>query len=496
VDFGGGGGTLDGDREWGDWEWVEWTDPVTGRTMEIIEGYATIGLAYWPDWESPPNSDEWDQQFINHPIIADMLENGYDLLMPYGPFKAGEFKLPPGMTFAAAYMELPQLYQVIDPGIGFVHPWYGVELLTTIPNDPWFDDGGGPHGNDQWYFEDGRDLGNIYMWDVDATWGWDYETGDDDIIIAVMDSGVRRDLHDLTRLTEYGWDCWGEFDRLMMGEVVVPEGGEPQYNATHGAKVASLIAASTDNALDMAGGTWGGTILPIACEMRTGQEEIYDFWVNAALYLLLDQVGIIHLPWMDYEPHYDVRVLNMSFGDDTYNPFWACLLYHLNQEVLLVAGAGNSGHVISPVPNPVIYPAGTELGLAHHHPFPVPMAPEDLVLSVTAIDRDGYRPFWASYYDPDNPAHENFDWVDVCAPGSLILVLYPYDPTGGTLANGTSMSAPLVAALGALRMSRYPDETPDEVRTAIETYIKWWFPPRSEELPDLVDYYNVLIREP
>ncbi|OPX21216.1 MAG: hypothetical protein B1H03_07385 [Planctomycetales bacterium 4484_113] len=98
----------------------------------------------------------------------------------------------------------------------------------------------------------------------------------------------------------------------------------------------------------------------------------------------------------------------------------------------------------------------------------------------------------ASYYDPE--LHPE-DWVDVCAPGSEILVLFPQGDYY-YFGNGTSFSAPIVSALGALRMSRYPDETPDEVRTAIETYTKWWFPPRSEELPGLVDYYNVLIREP
>jgi len=251
----------------------------------------------------------------------------------------------------------------------------------------------------------------------------------------------------------------------------------------------------------MAGGTWGGTILPVAVDLY--DRELMSFWVSAALYLLLDQVGIIYLPWMDDEPRYDVRVLNMSFGDVKYNRFWGCCLYFLNQEVLLVAAAGNYGEE----GNPVVYPAATELGLAHHHGGYTTPAPADLVLSVTANDRNGYRSVWdlgggrirsASYYDPENEEHL-MDWVDVCAPGSDILVLNPVvwpDDEDYDIVGGTSLSAPITAALGALRMSRYPDETPKEVRTAIETYIKWWFVPRSEELPDLVDYYNVLIREP
>ena len=50
------------------------------------------------------------------------------------------------------------------------------------PNDPFFDE--------QWFLHNTGQTGGIEDADIDAIEAWDIETGNSDIIIAVIDSGI------------------------------------------------------------------------------------------------------------------------------------------------------------------------------------------------------------------------------------------------------------------------------------------------------------------
>ena len=106
---------------------VWWVNPDTGEAGYIIEGYASIGLEYFPGWVigPPVDAEAMNDEFVNHPTIQALLDLGYELLMPYGIIMAGEFKLPPGVTFAEAREFL--LDEFAD--IAYVDPWSEMQLF-------------------------------------------------------------------------------------------------------------------------------------------------------------------------------------------------------------------------------------------------------------------------------------------------------------------------------------------------------------------------------
>jgi len=129
ADPGEGGDENEGEEpryEYGDLVW--WENPLTGEAGYISEGFATIGLDYFPSWifGPPAEADKLDEEFINQPTVQALLERGFELLQPYGCFQAGEFKLPPDMTFAEAYVLLPEEY----PDISYVDPWGNADLTV------------------------------------------------------------------------------------------------------------------------------------------------------------------------------------------------------------------------------------------------------------------------------------------------------------------------------------------------------------------------------
>ena len=115
-----GGEDLSGQSVW-------WVNPDTGEGGYIIEGYASIGLEYFPDWilDPPADAEAMNDEFVNCATVQALLDLGYELLMPYGVIMAGEFKLPPGVTFAEARESLLDGYA----DIAYVDPWSEMQLF-------------------------------------------------------------------------------------------------------------------------------------------------------------------------------------------------------------------------------------------------------------------------------------------------------------------------------------------------------------------------------
>lgn len=81
----------------------------------------------------------------------------------------------------------------------YVEPNYKIYLMSTIPNDPYFPNLWGLHntGQDHPVEEGGIDYGTEDA-DIDAPEAWDIFTGSQDIIVAVLDSGIDYNHPDLT----------------------------------------------------------------------------------------------------------------------------------------------------------------------------------------------------------------------------------------------------------------------------------------------------------
>ena len=108
--------------------------------------------------------------------------------------------------------------------------------------------------------------------DIDALEAWEVETGDDAVIVAVVDSGVDYRHPDLSANI---WDNSGEIDGNgidddgngyiddVRGWDFLDGDNAPMDAHGHGTHVAGIIAAVGDNGLGVAGVGWHVRIIPL-----------------------------------------------------------------------------------------------------------------------------------------------------------------------------------------------------------------------------------------
>jgi subtilisin family serine protease len=243
--------------------------------------------------------------------------------------------------------------------------------------------------------------------DIKAVPAWDVEKGGDELVIAVLDTGVDMTHPDLeAKIVSSGYDF-------------ANEDAEASDDHWHGTHVAGIVAAATGNSAGVAGVAWNCRILPVKVVDASG--EGYYSWIIDGIIWATDQ---------------GADVINLSLGGDVADPFLedACT-YAYDHGVVIAAAAGNDAGV-------VLYPA----------------AYDDTVLAVAASD---YNDAVASF--------SNFGpQVDVAAPGVWVLGPVPQTCVGPdelpyVFASGTSAATPHVAGLAALIRSAKPGLSADDV---------------------------------
>lgn len=272
-----------------------------------------------------------------------------------------------------------------QPGVIYAEPNYFVEMTDIIPNDPGW--------------------GNQYnLTAIRAPAGWELNTGEVWVTIAIIDSGVDISHPDL-------------FVRILPGHDFVNNDSDPQDDNGHGTHVAAIAAASTNNAVGIAGVNWGANILPIKVLNVSGNGT----YANVAN-------GII---WATDQ---GAQVINLSLGGASPSFVLSdAVNYAYNHGVTLVASSGNAGA------HAVLYPAA----------YPA-------VIAVGATDSSNS---WAGF---SNYGSE----IDVVAPGVNIYSAYPGGGYG--YRSGTSMSTPHVSGLAAILWG-IPGNSPARIRMLIES---------------------------
>ncbi|MCC6169876.1 MAG: S8 family serine peptidase [Caldilineaceae bacterium] len=243
---------------------------------------------------------------------------------------------------------------------------------------------------------------------IQAADAWQITTGSEQVVIAVIDSGVRLDHPEFAARLTPGYDFVNDDDL-------------PDDDSGHGTHVAGLIGAALNNGQGLAGVCPGCRLMPIKV-LNAGNTGV---WSDLAQ-------GIV------FATDNGARILNLSLG--SFNSSWTlekALAYARQRGVLIVAAAGNQGLQLP------YYPAASEG-----------------VIAVGATDaQDGWWP--VSNYGA---------FVDLTAPGDLIYSTYhrfdnPY--SGYTIMSGTSMATAQVSGLAGLILSLYPRLTPGEVTAAL-----------------------------
>ncbi len=326
----------------------------------------------------------------------------------------------------------------------YAEPNYIYHSLV-IPDDPYFDM--------QWALNQDSDC------DIDAPESWDIETGDENIVIAIQDTGVDWDHPDLR---DNIWINTGEdlngngivdpsdfndidddnngfiddirgYDFVNTTNAVAPgeDGTIPDNNPMdfhgHGTHCSGIASAVTDNNIGIAGVCWNCRIMPV----RIGYKGVFG-----TAYMEADDCayGIV------YAADNGADVISMSWGGNSESQLIEDAIdYAYNKGVVLVAAAGNDNINLD------------------NYPLPFFPAEYDNVIAVAATDSSDKRAQFSNY---------GFQ-VDVAAPG--VNILSTFLNNSYKKANGTSMSCPHVAGLTALILSKIPNLNPMEIRTILHS---------------------------
>ena len=262
---------------------------------------------------------------------------------------------------------------------------------SVIPNDEYYDG--------QWA---------LYTMNLESA--WNFETGSNEVYVAVIDSGVDRSNPDLINADiRQGWD-------VIFDDIV-------DWDSTgHGSLVTGIIGASTNNGIGISAVNWNVAIIPYRVVYYDG--SIYSSDVAAAIYAAAD-VG--------------ADVINLSLGGTTNDTVVSnAIAYALSKGTIVVAAAGNSGTTA------YMYPA-SNTG----------------VISVGSIN----------YKNTVSTFSQHNDRIDVVAPGELITSTADYTSCGSCyyeVVDGTSFSSPYVAGVAALAKAFYPLLTPAKFESILK----------------------------
>jgi thermitase len=318
-----------------------------------------------------------------------------------------QLRIPEGTTVEEMLYVLRQ-----NPDIEYAAPNYKA-YITVTPNDLLFQYQYSLYNKGQRIAPGdipGAPIGKQNA-DIKAISAWDETKGNEEIVIAVLDTGIDFNHIDIkNKIYSSGYDF-------------VNDDSDPTDDHWHGTFVAGIAAAETNNNEGIAGVAWNCKILPVKVMDEEGSG--YYSWVIEAIIWAVDN---------------GASVINLSLGGDVEDQSLEnAVKYAYDNDVVIVASAGNDS-------GSVLYPA----------------AYDAYCLAVAASDYDDSSAEWSNF-GPE---------VDVAAPGDWIVGLYPeYLTPEGFLpyvwASGTSAAAPHVSGLAAMIKSIKPWLTSSEIMNVI-----------------------------
>lgn len=342
---------------------------------------------------------------------------------------------PERQSLRAAAVELSGV-----EGIDLIEPDPLHFLHAVLPNDPGL--------SSQWWLRS-TVYGNG---DVRALAAWYHETGSEDVVVCVADSGTDWQHPDLGGTgPEYTdgviWINWAEMNGLpgvdddgngkiddfrgwdfvtgVTGAQSPPQDtqtpdNDPMDYEGHGTSVAGCVATITDNGIGVAGINWNASLM--IC--RIG-------WLPPG-----SDIGVVGMSFaaqsIDYARINGAHVYNASWGSSGISALVTATNDAIAAGMIIVTAAGNANNQAASY-----------------------LASRNDVIAVAATDPgDGKSDF--SSYGP---------WVDISAPGSAIYTT-AYNRFGSNGAqhtysapSGTSFASPIVAGGFALAQAAYPGDT-------------------------------------
>lgn len=259
---------------------------------------------------------------------------------------------------------------------------------------------------------------------------WDITTGNNGVIIGVIDSGIdlaHPDLANHVALNTIEWvgfqfiddDGNGYVDDYFGWDFISSDGSpDDSFLNGHGTHVSGTIGAVTNNGLDVAGVNWNVTLLPAKVFDAAGNGGT-ETRIAQATYFLVNN---------------GVWAINMSLGIPPNQTMAIALDYAYAASVPVIASMGNDNEISDQYPS--------------SHPA---------TLAVGATDSLDRRWEW------NDSSGSNFGpTIGVTAPGDVIMSTKPSIFEYGAF-TGTSMATPHVTGLAGLILSVRPTVSVDSI---------------------------------
>jgi len=291
---------------------------------------------------------------------------------------------------------------------------------TFIPNDPDY--------RKQWYLSK-----------IKVSQAWDLIKGSEEVVVAVIDSGVQIDHPDLKNNI---WVNKGEIpgngiDDDNNGYVDDTNGWDfvnnipdpnPKigliYNVggvNHGTVVAGIVAAQSDNAKGIAGVGYKIKIMPLRALDSQGVGDSYAV-VRAIDYAIQKRVDVINMSFVGFE--------KSTFLEEAIQRAWQA-------GIVVVAAAGND-----------TAKKGDDLDKTPMYPVCLDNQNENTVIGVAALDTGNRKADFSNF---------GKSCVDISAPGTKFYSTQYFNPNYsdfqdyyGGYWSGTSLATPLVSGTAAL----------------------------------------------
>ena len=318
-----------------------------------------------------------------------------------------------------------------DSNIEYAGPNHKVTTYLT-PNDPYY------HSSGSW----GKNYSDLYgMHLIDAAGAWDVTTGSQDVVVAVIDTGVDYNHEDLLGnmwvnedeiLDENDTDGDGFIDNIY-GADFANNDSDPMDGHGHGTHCAGTIGAVGNNSTGVVGVNWQTKIMAVKGLSDGGSGYSNDL-ANAIKWAADQGADVLSNSWGSSVPTPSNPVLE------------AAVRYAYNGGCVIVFAAGNDG-----------------LDVQYFSPQNM-----EETIAVAAIDDQDKKTWFTNFGE----------LVDVCAPGEDILSLKAYGTDmydDGVYivdenyyrASGTSMACPHVAGLAALILSHVPYLSNEQIKEQI-----------------------------
>jgi PKD repeat protein len=321
-------------------------------------------------------------------------------------------QLGPGATV----LDWITLYQQ-SGWVEFAEPDYRLRLATG-PNDPRYLDGS------LWHLHNTGQSGGVADADIDAPEAWVTLRHATNIIVAIVDTGVRYTHEDLAPnmwvnpgeiADGKDTDGNGYIDDIH-GINAAANNGNPIDMNGHGTQVAGLIGAVGNNAKGVTGVAWSVRLMALRFYDDAGNGYVSDV-----------------VQCFDYARANGADIINASFGSPSYSSsFYSAINSCRNAGIIVVTAAGNDGLNTDSTP---YYPACYNL---------------DNIVALSATTRTDTLASYSNYGATN---------IDLAAPGSDLYTTFYSSDSSYVRNSGTSFAAPVTAGAFALVKARYPTDS-------------------------------------